>query len=160
MAADSQRSVALVGATGFIGWHLSERLRDRGWFVRAIVRPESHGRVPAGVDVARTTLGEAELLRAVDGCEAVINLAGRTSAPSQAAFDAVNVELAAVVARAAVRAGSRLVHVSSQAAAGPGRAGRPRTEADPPEPCSPYGRSKLGGRCIQPGADAGNPIRR
>src|SRR5215470_831267 len=42
-------------------------------------------------------------------------------------------------------AGARLVHISSQAAAGPGTPERPRREDDPPSPLTAYGRSKLAG---------------
>ena len=40
----------VTGATGFIGWHLAERLRDEGWHVRALVRPETAKPLPRGVE--------------------------------------------------------------------------------------------------------------
>jgi nucleoside-diphosphate-sugar epimerase len=68
-------------------------------------------------------------------------------ARSLAEYQRVNVEGTELIAGAA-RAScptAMFVHVSSQAAAGPSRNGRPVRETDPPEPISWYGRSKLEG---------------
>ncbi|MBP8815987.1 MAG: NAD(P)H-binding protein, partial [Desulfobulbus sp.] len=43
-------TVALTGATGFIGATLVRQLAAAGWRVRALVRPASLGRCPAGVE--------------------------------------------------------------------------------------------------------------
>ena len=63
----------------------------------------------------------------------------------------MNVEGVRAVAIAARQAGARLIHVSSLAAAGPAPAGAPRDEDDPPDPITPYGRSKLTGEGIVAG---------
>ena len=139
------RLAVVTGATGFIGRHLVERLAADGWRVRVVQRPESQGSAPAGVEVVRAALMSPALAPAFAGAAAVIHLAGRTAAPSIDAYLAANARATAEVARACRDAGARLVHVSSQAAAGPAPASRPLTEADEPRPCSPYGISKLAG---------------
>lgn len=81
---------------------------------------------------------------------AVINTAYR---PEERDAWATNAVGAANVARAAARAGARLVHVSTDLVFD-GSATRPYTEEDEPIPGTPYGRSKLEGeRKVQ----AGNP---
>ncbi len=81
----------------------------------------------------------------------MFHCAGRTFAATRRAFDAANVDLTREVALASQRAGARLVHISSQAAAGPAPRDRPRTETDEDSPCSPYGASKLAGERVVAG---------
>jgi nucleoside-diphosphate-sugar epimerase len=137
------RTVAVTGATGFIGGHVTQRLLERGWRVRAIVRPGGRREVPPGVERVTAPLHVADLTEACAGADAIIHLAGRIRAATPRQFHAVNVEGTRAVAEAARAAGARLVLVSSLAAAGPGTPSRPRTEDDTPEPITPYGRSKL-----------------
>jgi UDP-glucose 4-epimerase len=139
------RTVAVTGATGFIGRHVTADLLARGFTVRAVVRPGSTHEAPPGADVVRAPLEAAALREAFDGADAVVHLAGVVSAHKPAVYSAVNVEGTQAVARAAVAAGARLVHVSSLAAAGSAPAASPRVEDDAPRPLTPYGRSKLEG---------------
>jgi nucleoside-diphosphate-sugar epimerase len=139
------RTAAVTGATGFIGWNIAERLRDAGWTVKAIVRPASPRPVPEGTERIAVPLDREALARALDGAAVIVHSAGLTTAPGQAAFDAVNVRATGEVARAAAKVGARLVSLSSQAAAGPASCVAPRTEADEPSPRSAYGVSKLAG---------------
>lgn len=140
----------LTGATGFIGLTLAERLRVRGHAVRALVRASS--RVAEleglGVELSRGDVTDPRSLpAAVEGCDAVVHLAGLTKALGPEAYRRVNVLGARHLALACVAARPRplLVLVSSLAAAGPAQAGRPRREEDAPAPVSAYGRSKLEG---------------
>jgi UDP-glucose 4-epimerase len=135
--------VAVTGATGFIGRHVTADLVARGLVVRAVVRPESTHDVPGGTEVVRVPLEAAALGEAFAGVDAVVHLAGVVSALDPAVYSAVNVLGTRAVACAAAAAGARLVHISSLAAAGPAPAARPRSEDDAPGPCTPYGRSKL-----------------
>jgi nucleoside-diphosphate-sugar epimerase len=137
------RTVAVTGATGFIGRHLTADLVTRGVTVRAIVRPSSRSADPADATIVRAPLEAAALTEAFHGADAVVHLAGVVSAADPATYAAVNAEGTRAVATAANAAGARLVHVSSLAAAGPASASKPRSEADPPDPITPYGRSKL-----------------
>ncbi len=140
----------LTGATGFIGLTLAERLRARGQAVRALARASSRVDELAGlgVEVCRGDVTDPRsLAEAVEGCQVVVHLAGLTKALDLAAYRRVNALGPRHLARACREARPRpaLVLVSSLAAAGPARAGRPRTEEDPPAPVSDYGRSKLEG---------------
>jgi nucleoside-diphosphate-sugar epimerase len=137
----------VTGASGFVGGHLVDALRADGWAVRCLVRLGSDRRwlPPTGLDlVVGSTDDDASLRRAVEGMGVVFHLAAVTSAARAADYDRVNragVErLLEALSAAAPRA--RLVFCSSLAAAGPARAGRPLTEADPAAPIGPYGASK------------------
>jgi len=135
--------VAVTGANGFIGRNVVLHLRNAGWAVRAIVRPDRGYDVPEGVELVATQLIAADLVRAAAGAEVIVHAAGRTRAATMRQFQAANIEVTRQVVQAAVQLGSRLVHVSSQAVAGPGTPARPRLEDDPPRPLTAYGRSKL-----------------
>jgi nucleoside-diphosphate-sugar epimerase len=135
--------VAVTGANGFIGRNVVLHLRNAGWAVRAIVRPDRRYAVPEGVELVAAQFGTADLIRAAAGAEVIVHAAGRTRAATMRQFETANVEVTRQVVGAAVELGSRLVQVSSQAAAGPGTPERPRLEDDPPRPLTAYGRSKL-----------------
>jgi nucleoside-diphosphate-sugar epimerase len=135
--------VAVTGANGFIGRNVVLHLRNAGWAVRAIVRPERRYAVPEGVELVAAQFVTADLVRAAAGAEVIVHAAGRTRAATMRQFETANVEVTRQVVGAAVELGSRLVQVSSQAAAGPGTPERPRLEDDPPRPLTAYGRSKL-----------------
>jgi dihydroflavonol-4-reductase len=141
------RVVAVTGASGFIGRHLSTHLAARGFEVRAIVRPSAgtprrHSPHP-DVVVVPAALDPTPLADAFRNVEAVIHLAGVIAALREDEYWTVNVAGTRAVAEAARRARARLVHVSSLAAAGPAAPASPRSEDDPPSPLTPYGRSKL-----------------
>ncbi len=138
-------TVAVTGATGFIGRHVAADLIARGIDVRAIIRPESTSDAPGGTQIVRVPLEAAALGDAFVGVDAVVHLAGVVSALDPSVYSAVNVEGTRAVATAAYAAGARLVHISSLAAAGPAPASAPRSEDDAPNPQTPYGRSKLEG---------------
>jgi nucleoside-diphosphate-sugar epimerase len=140
----------VTGAAGFIGSHLVERLSEEGHSVVAVVRREKQAAALAGkgIEPCLADVRDATAIRdAVRGVDVVYHLAGRILAASLDDFRAVNVAGVQNVAEACAACPSppTLVVVSSLAAAGPSRAGQPRTEADPPAPVSNYGRSKLEG---------------
>ena len=135
--------VAVTGATGFIGWHTCERLRDAGWSVVGVARPDSRRPLPDGVERAAAELDAEALERAGVGASAIVHAAGLTRSGSATAYRLVNVEGTRAVAQAARALDARLIHISSLAAAGPAPADRPHVEAADPAPITPYGRSKL-----------------
>ncbi len=125
-------SIAVTGASGFIGRHVVADLAARGREPIAIRRPFE----PAALEAA---------FRSVT---AVVHLAGVVSAVRERDYFDANVAGTQAVAEAARAAGVRLVHISSLAASGPAAASAPRTEADPPHPITAYGRSKLAGEQV------------
>jgi dihydroflavonol-4-reductase len=137
----------VTGATGFIGLTLAERLVARGEKVRALVRDAGRARELAGMgaEVVRGDVARPETFpEALAGVDVVVHLAGLVKAVTPEELFAVNAGGTRDLARAAVRAGRpRFVLVSSLAAAGPSRPGRPRTEEESPAPVSAYGESKL-----------------
>ena len=96
----------------------------------------------------RAPLEASALEAAFRGAEVVVHLAGVPSAVRPQTYTEVNVEGVRAVATAARQAGARLIHISSLAAAGPAPARAPRHEDDPPDPITPYGRSKLAGEGV------------
>jgi nucleoside-diphosphate-sugar epimerase len=121
--------VAVTGASGFIGGHLTDALTARGDTVIPVKRPYN-------ADALGVTLG---------GADVVVHLGGIVSAVQERDFYAANVDATRVVAQACRDAGARIVHVSSLAAAGPAPASAPRSEDDAAAPITTYGRSKLEG---------------
>lgn len=114
-------TVALTGATGFIGSALAWSLRTQGWRVRALVRPGADvSRLPAdGVERVPGALDDADGLRLlVRGADAVVHCAGAVRGTGPAHFDAVNVAGVARLAAATLSEapGAGLVLISSLAA--------------------------------------------
>jgi nucleoside-diphosphate-sugar epimerase len=140
--------VSLTGATGFLGQHLAEAYRSRGWRVRAIVRPGTLKPLPDGIEKRESPLASDSLTTVVAGSDLVVHAAGLTRARSEEAFNAVNVLGTRAVVEAANACGARLVHVSSQAAIGPGTVARPARDTDTPRPANAYARSKLAGEAV------------
>lgn len=138
-------SIAITGATGFLGGHLLERLA--GAEVSCLARTPFPALVRTGCRVVPGAIDDPAALDAlVSGADVVFHLAGAIAAPSEADFLAVNRDGTAAVAQACRRAGvARLVYVSSLAVTGPSERGRPVDETTPPRPLTPYGRSKLAG---------------
>lgn len=143
--------VLVTGATGFVGSHLAAALVAQGHELVCLVRPTSDRRWLATQPVACVvgSLTDAEALGPlVQAAEYVYHLAGATRAVRPEDFIRTNAVATAALARVCAERGARLrrlLVVSSQSAAGPGTLARPRTEDDPPEPVSAYGRSKLAG---------------
>jgi dihydroflavonol-4-reductase len=181
--------LAVTGATGFIGRHLTAHFAAHGFEVRAIVRPPAgtavgeprairagpvapvgrssrrvspspgatrlaaamkRGSCPAityglhpDVVVVPAALETNALVDAFRGVDGVVHLAGVVSAVREDEYTKVNVAGTRAVAEAARAVQTRLVHVSSLAAAGPASPSLPRSEDDPPAPITPYGCSKL-----------------
>jgi nucleoside-diphosphate-sugar epimerase len=136
-------SVAVTGATGFIGRHVVAHLVGSGVDVRAIVRPGTVCRPALGTTVVTSTLETPSLVQAFRGADTIVHLAGVVNAVSQREYAEVNVEGTRAVVNAAQAVNARLIHISSLSVAGPASAAAPSTEDTPPDPMTPYGRSKL-----------------
>lgn len=111
--------IAVTGATGFVGRATLAALARAGAQVRALART-----IPADKGTAEWVQGDladrAALAALVDRAEAVIHIAGLTTARDAAAFEAANVAGTLAVVEAAAAAGvARFVCVSSLAAREP-----------------------------------------
>ena len=127
-------TLAITGATGFVGQAVLEQAAAQGIAIRALVRQPQPPRV--GVDWIAGGLDDtAALTRLVDRAEAVIHIAGVVNARDAEGFAAGNVVGTLNVVTAAMVAGTRrFVHVSSLSAREP--------------QLSQYGASKLKGERI------------
>jgi nucleoside-diphosphate-sugar epimerase len=141
----------VTGANGFVGSHVVDRLLARGEPVAAAVRRTADLKWLRGkkADLRTVDLESGEgLPEALRDVRILYHVAGVTRSATPEAFRRGNCDAAAALARAALRHAPRLerfVYVSSLAAAGPARAGRPLTEDDPTQPVGAYGESKRDG---------------
>lgn len=135
----SFRRVAVFGGSGFIGRYAVEGLAERDAIVTVAVRdPEGAksvrvaGRVGQVTPVACNIRDAGSVQAALSGVDSVVNLCGVLTETGRQTFQAIHVDGAANIARAAAAAGvSRLVHVSAIGA----------SESSP----SKYARSKAAG---------------
>jgi uncharacterized protein YbjT (DUF2867 family) len=112
----TSRDVFVTGATGYIGRRLTDALVARGHRVRALVRPESTGRAPAG---ATTVVGDAlqasSFAAAVTPADTIVHLVGTPHPSPSKASEFQRVDLPSILAtvEAARQAGAaHLVYVS------------------------------------------------
>lgn len=131
MIATARTSVAVTGATGFIGRHLCEGFRRLGWDVRALARDTSaYPFAEGGIRLFGCDLPDALDERALRGARAVIHCAYVTRHRDLEQARRVNDEGTRRVLMASRAEGvDRFVFISSQSAH--------------PQALSYYGRSKL-----------------
>ncbi|WP_234002553.1 MULTISPECIES: NAD-dependent epimerase/dehydratase family protein [Sphingopyxis] len=115
-----QPTLAMTGATGFVGRATLRQAVEAGWHVRALTRRAQEAR--DGVTWIAGALDRADsLTEMVAGADALLHIAGVVNVPTRAAFEAGNAVATANVVEAARGAGvRRFVHVSSLAAREPG----------------------------------------
>lgn len=92
---NQSHTVALTGATGFIGSRLTRRLVSAGWRVRVLVRPAADVKPLEGLPlecISGSLEDPASLARLVQDTGAVIHCAGAVRGVTQAQFNAVNVD--------------------------------------------------------------------
>src|SRR5258706_16003005 len=106
-------TIAVTGATGFVGQALLDIAGAAGVRLRALTRKPQRPR--EGVEwIAGDLADSAALAALVRGAEAAIHVAGVTTARDAAGFEAGNVAGTLALAEAALAEGMpRLVHVSS-----------------------------------------------
>ena len=109
----SGKTVALTGATGFVGKAVLARLVKAGWQVRALTRRAQQPQ--PGVSWIDGALDRPEtLISLCEGADAALHVAGVVNAPDPAGFEAGNVTGTANMLAAAKDCGvSRFVHVLS-----------------------------------------------
>jgi len=137
----------VTGATGFVGSHLADVLRQRGDEVTALVRSPAKARalLAGGAKVIAGDLYDTGALqRAAERQDVVYHVAGLVAARDEAEFLRANRDGTRNVVTASEGAGvPRFVLVSSLAAAGPAQRGAPLSGHEVPKPVTAYGRSKL-----------------
>lgn len=149
--------VLVTGATGFVGSHVVEACARQGIAVRALVRrPSAAPRLrELGAEVVEGSLSDVAALRAAtQGAGAIVHLAALTRARGDAEYHGVNADGTARLAEIAAETSEgprRFVYLSSLAAVGPARDGRPVRPDDTPAPLTAYGRSKLAGERVLAG---------
>ena len=132
------QTVAVFGATGFIGRHVVSHLARKGLQVRAVTRVPNKAAFlrPAGgigqvVPWAGDVGDDASVRRALAGVDAVVNLIGVLYERGAASFQAVHVDAPARLARLAAEAGvKRFVHVSALGADAASAAAYARSKAE------------------------------
>ncbi|NBT14357.1 MAG: NAD-dependent epimerase/dehydratase family protein [Planctomycetia bacterium] len=125
----------VTGATGLVGNNVVRLLVREGRSVRAVVRTAGRTLEGLHVQIANAALeDEAALDRALDGATTVVHAAAMVHCGwrHRDEMHAANVAGTSRVARAARRAGARLVHVSSVDAIGLTHDGSPADEETPP----------------------------
>ncbi len=139
----------LTGGTGFVGGHVARALAAQGWNLRLLARtpPRAGEGLLAGIEfetVAGSLSSGGIPAAALAGVDAIVHVAGLTKARSLDDYREVNVRGTERLLAAGAEAcpAARFVLVSSLAAAGPARDGRPVSDADRARPISWYGTSK------------------
>ena len=118
------RTIAVTGATGFIGGMLIHHLVGAGYRVRALTRDRSAHKLPqlAGLEAVTGSLQDSETLRhLLQDTSAVVHCAGAVRGVTAADFNAVNVDGVIELVRAALSRSPRprFLSLSSLAAREP-----------------------------------------
>jgi 2-alkyl-3-oxoalkanoate reductase len=145
--------VLVTGASGFLGSHVAELFAGEGHEVRTLLRNTSSRKFlgfPHEEAMGDVT-DASSLPAAVAGVDAVVHCAGLVMARTEAEFASVNEHGTTNLYRA-IEAHApdvrRIIYVSSIAAHGSSKNGRPRPPDAPPKPVTAYGRTKLAGELL------------
>ncbi len=139
------KKVMITGGTGFIGSHLVDfLLSQKGPELFALVRDPNNLKWLKGSEIHVLTGDLFHLPTLPNDLDTVFHLAGSTKAVKTDAYYTVNQKGTASLFEAMQNQGvfPRVIYLSSLAAAGPSRDGRPIREDRPAHPVSPYGKSK------------------
>ncbi|MEH6662568.1 MAG: NAD-dependent epimerase/dehydratase family protein [Parasphingorhabdus sp.] len=119
MAGPAQKTVAITGATGFVGSRMLDLVVREGYDARALTRRKQDDR--PGVTWVRGALDDkASLAKLCSGADMVLHIAGVVNAPDRAGFEAGNVAGTLAAIEATKQGGAkRFIHVSSLAATQP-----------------------------------------
>jgi nucleoside-diphosphate-sugar epimerase len=141
--------VLITGATGFIGSHIADQMKEKGADIVCLVRKTSNLQwvENKGYELVDASLSSKEsLIAAVKDVDIIFHSAGLTAARNFDEFVKANVTGTKNLFEAAAGATKnlkRFVHISSQAAVGPSVSlEEMSTEDKPHNPLTLYGKSK------------------
>lgn len=119
MSGAKQKTIALTGATGFVGSRFLDFAVKSGYFVRALTRTKQDDR--PNVTWVRGALDKRRSLdQLCDGAQIVVHIAGVVNAPDRENFEAGNVSGTLSMVEASKLSGvTRFIHMSSLAATQP-----------------------------------------
>ena len=111
-------SVCILGGSGYVGRSVADHIASSGRRVRVLTRSRPRAMPVAVLPTAEIVVGNAhepaDLDRAFDGMDAVVNLVGILNETRRQSFSACHVELPKKVAMACARGGvSHLLHMSA-----------------------------------------------
>lgn len=140
--------LALTGVTGFVGSNLVPELLKNGIQIKALVRKSSRIDRLKKYDIEFTVvdfLDKSSLRGVFDDVEGIIHIAGTVVGLPPHDYMVGNYFVTKNLVDEFIRVKHRgqFIYVSSQAAAGPSKVGKPRKESDREAPVSIYGKSKL-----------------
>lgn len=140
--------VLVTGAAGFLGSFLVRELCMAGYSIRAVLHDSKPSTMfmPEAQTVVADIRDHRKIREITDGCQAIVHLAAKVHAIDDSGaekdYDAVNVDGTKHILDAAVRSGvNHIVFVSSVKVFGE-ETGGCVDETRPPDPQTPYGRSK------------------
>lgn len=143
------KKVLVTGSTGFIGSHLVDKLVEKGYTVRCLIRRESNTGILKGknVELAEGDYSDPEKLKkALKDIEIVFHLAAVINGKSRETFFNANVSGTENLIKAygdMDQRKTKFVFISSIAASGPATGKGLKNENEPDKPVSLYGESKL-----------------
>jgi uncharacterized protein YbjT (DUF2867 family) len=128
-------TVCIVGGAGFVGRSVADQACAAGYRVRVVTRSRPRARhlmVLPTLEVMVADVGtDAGLGRALDGMDAVINLAGILAPKGRSTFTSVHVDLPRRIATTARKEGvRRFVHMSALGASKSGPSEYQRSKAE------------------------------
>ena len=131
------KNVCIIGGTGFVGRSIADQACAAGYRVRVLTRSRIRARPLTVLPTLEVMVGDpssdAGLMRALEGMDAVVNLAGILHPSGRNTFRSVHVELPRRIAEAARKSGvRRFLHMSALGASptGPSEYQRSKGEGE------------------------------
>lgn len=140
--------VLVTGGTGFIGSHLVENLIQRGHKVKCLIRKKGDLKWLKNLPIEISygdCVDPSSLVKAVSSVDMIFHIAGITKALKEKTYFEVNAIGTKNLLEVCLKYNPKIkkfIYLSSQSASGPCRFGGKKSETDPCEPVSPYGKSK------------------
>ncbi|HOJ38513.1 MAG TPA: NAD(P)-dependent oxidoreductase [Ignavibacteriales bacterium] len=144
----SKKIAIVTGASGFVGSHLVDLLLKHNYEVICLVRNSSNLRwlenKPVKIEIVNFNKIE-EFENIFTNASFIYHVAGVVKSKKPEGYFKGNVDTTKLLLDAAVKYCNnleRFLYVSSQAACGPSTKDQPKTEEDPLQPITTYGKSK------------------